>query len=103
MESGDRPRIEDLLQSSPEDGRNVLLCELLSVELQLRKAARETPQKAEYISRFPAFAEEIDRAFEIANVSDAPPTNHNRTASGDRNLLFGILALQMDFMAATPL
>ena len=101
--AGDRPRIEDLLQSSPEDGRNVLLCELLSVELQLRKAARETPQKAEYISRFPAFAEEIDRAFEIANVSDAPPTNHNRTASGDRNLLFGILALQMDFITRDAL
>jgi eukaryotic-like serine/threonine-protein kinase len=60
---GDRPRIEDLVESVEYDDRPALLEELLILEIELRRAAGENPSLSEYRSRFPAALERVEAAF----------------------------------------
>jgi eukaryotic-like serine/threonine-protein kinase len=102
--AGERPRIEDFLPSAHAGSHQDLFRELLIVELHWRQAGRESPEKGEYISRFPGLATEIDRAFGMANAAAEPPQQLRRDGKGnDRNLLFGILAVQLDFISRDAL
>jgi tetratricopeptide (TPR) repeat protein/tRNA A-37 threonylcarbamoyl transferase component Bud32 len=93
---GDRPRIEDYLAGRSEPGRTVLLQELLRVECELRKSAGETPRRDDYRQRFPDDSSAIDAVLGIeahpAKSASEPP------ADAARGLLFGLLALQNNFV-----
>ena len=58
-----RPPIEDLLAEAEPDDRRPLLLYLLSLELSLRRGARETPAPQEYYPRFPGLDVVVDAAF----------------------------------------
>ena len=105
---GQRPRIEEYLAEVPERARRALFSELLKVEIHWRSAASQRLGRDEYLRRFPDFAEEIksqlpsseDRGGQGAPQSPPLP---EQLRAGDRNLLFGILALQMDFITREAL
>ena len=52
-----RPRIEEVLRDFPPEARPVLLRELLPIEWDARREAREALDLAEYLARFPDLAE----------------------------------------------
>jgi serine/threonine-protein kinase len=58
---GAAPRIEIALSDAPPEDRPQLLEDLLRIELELRRAAGVRPCVGEYLERFPAEAELIDR------------------------------------------
>lgn len=98
--SGTRPRIEDFLGDEEGGHRRALLKELLKVERALRESDGSPPPLAdEYCQRFPR---DIDIVREV--LEDVPPRPPRAKAVGaDRNLLFGVLALQMDFITRDAL
>lgn len=67
--AGRRPSAEDHLGETIEPARAALLRELLAIELECRKSARERPDLAEYRARFPADAALVDAAFVKAGVA----------------------------------
>lgn len=77
--TGQRPRIEDLLDHFTMRERTEVIRELVRLERELRETSGETPLRAEYESRFPA----VDLADVFEQTSPAsPPTlrNHSREA-----------------------
>ena len=61
--AGDPLRIEDLFERAEHGDRAALLEELLILELELRRAAGESPSLGEYRSRFPAAGGRVEAAF----------------------------------------
>jgi WD40 repeat protein len=53
---GRRPRIEDFWTATEEPARSALLRELVAAEIELRRAAGERPEPADYLDRFPGSA-----------------------------------------------
>ena len=109
--AGQRPRVEDYLGEVPETERPELLCELLLQELELRRARGERPTADEYRARFPSDGALIDDVFREAPEPhpDAPPRPRRRASAPDPareaglNLLFGVLALQNNFVSRDDL
>ncbi|QEL20854.1 protein kinase domain-containing protein [Limnoglobus roseus] len=62
-EAGRGARIEDYLPQVEARFRDALLMELLAVELELRRAAGETPTPAQYLDRFPDSQPVVRAAF----------------------------------------
>ena len=95
-QGGERPRIEDYLAGQNGAARRLLLEELLRMERELRERAGEHPSADEYLARFPDHSDAVEGAFGVnANRSarpSAPPV------SAGRSLLFGLLALQNNFI-----
>jgi serine/threonine-protein kinase len=102
---GRRPRIEDDLHAVPPPARSGLLRDLLVLELAYRRRTGERPSPHDYHARFPDDPAAVDEAFRAA--AETPTARPRRQATpapdADRNLLFGILALQMDFIARDDL
>jgi serine/threonine protein kinase len=100
--AGRRPRIEAYLADSPEPDRPDLLRQLLRLELELRRGRGEGPTRDEYTRRFPTAPGVLDDLFGAATSPAHPPAACTRPAearaAADENLLFGILALQLDFI-----
>jgi serine/threonine protein kinase/tetratricopeptide (TPR) repeat protein len=94
--SGRRPAIEDYIAGTDGPARAALLRELLATEVELRKARGERPRAAEYHARFPDHTALIDAAFAWREVAPPPPLP--AAAAAGRNLLFGLLALQNNFI-----
>ena len=92
---GDRPRIEDLLGEENGPRRALLLQELLRVERELRLSAGETPTPDEYRRRFHDDPAAVDAAF---GITDRPRSAPSQPPSAARSLLFGLLALQNNFI-----
>jgi len=96
--AGRRPAIEDCLAGTAEPAQPELLRELLATELELRRSAGERPGVLEYRARFPGHATLVEAAFawaeRAAPGSPLPPP----LADAGRNLLFGLLALQNNFI-----
>ena len=93
-----KPRIEDYWREA--DGPD-LLRELLVLELAYRLRRHEHPSPADYRPRFAAHPEVIRSAFETVPTrrpSPGPPAPAASRSDADRNLLFGVLAMQMDFV-----
>jgi WD40 repeat protein/tetratricopeptide (TPR) repeat protein/tRNA A-37 threonylcarbamoyl transferase component Bud32 len=106
--AGPRPRIEMFLGDAHTSARPELLRELLVVELGYRTRAGELPTPDEYRPRFPEHGALLAAVFERYTPPPLPkpatPPQADRERDGaDRNLLFGILALQMDFVTRDSL
>jgi hypothetical protein len=67
-----RPRIEEYLAGSSGTQRQLLLRELLSVELEVRRRRGELPVADEYLSRFPADAAVVADVFGEDNLGTSP-------------------------------
>ncbi len=76
-------------------GRAAMLEELMRVECELRNAAGETPAPEEYRQRFPDDQAAVEAVFGIASPHGAPPI---RPPAAAQSLLFGLLALQNNFI-----
>ena len=102
--AGRGPRIEDFLTVEAGPRRAQLLEELLRVESALRQRAGEEVSPDDYRSRFPGHGPVIDGVFG-GRGPEPPPAGPRRPAGSDadRNLLFGVLALQMDFISREAL
>jgi eukaryotic-like serine/threonine-protein kinase len=116
------PRLEDYLPLPESPGRMKLLCELACIDLERRMRRGQDVRAADYLARFPELAEDLGRARALAaweetlcqrgagqSLPPEPTTPDVLVAtlssrpSADRNLLFGILALQMDFVSRDAL
>jgi WD40 repeat protein len=95
--AGRRPQIEAHLAESPEHERPALLRELMLLEIEFRMSCGESPTAAEYRARFPEHDALVASVFDVAAlVRDAaanPPTTNG--AGADRDLMLGVLALEM--------
>jgi tetratricopeptide (TPR) repeat protein/tRNA A-37 threonylcarbamoyl transferase component Bud32 len=100
--AGPAPRIEDYLADADEADRATLLGELLALERELRRRRGDRPRAEEYLDRFPAHAEVVHAAFGGWPDPGGGPAARPQEDSG-RNLLFGILALQNNFISRDDL
>jgi serine/threonine-protein kinase len=103
--AGGRPSLESQLAGAQEPSQSALLKELLATELECRRSAGERPGPAEYRARFPGHVAIIEAAFAVIDdrLQRETPGAAARPAESDRNLLFGVLALQMDFITRDAL
>ncbi len=100
--AGATPRIEDYLDQADEPHRVPLFGELLALELELRTKRGDRPEREEYVQRFPAHAEIVRTIFGIEPRVKTRPTTQPQHDTG-RNLLFGILGLQNNFISREAL
>jgi hypothetical protein len=115
--AGRRPSAEESVAGDAATLRAPLLAELLRVELEARRAAGEAPAPAEFRGRFPAATAAVEAAFQAttagalatgrgAAIARDPGTGAGSTTDPARqaglNLLFGILALQNNFIGRDP-
>jgi tetratricopeptide (TPR) repeat protein/tRNA A-37 threonylcarbamoyl transferase component Bud32 len=104
--AGRRPRIEDDLGTASGPDRAALLRELVPLDVSYRRRLGERPTREEYHQRFPDHAAVIEAAFETVPSGPAEDARvHLARAStiADNNLLFGIMALQLDFVTREAL
>ncbi len=103
-QAGRQPRIEQFLTDAPAAEQARLLRELLALELEYRHRNQEWPQPADYLRRFPEWTELVLHVFQAApppqEITAEPPTAH---ALAGRDLLLGLLALQIDFISREAL
>jgi WD40 repeat protein len=101
--AGQQPRIEDYLAGVVEPRRSRLLEELLRVEDELRRGRGAPADPEEYRRRFPEDVAVVDAVFGTAPHPAPAARGRPARADADRNLLFGVLALQMDFISREAL
>jgi ribosomal protein S27E len=73
--NGPRPSIEEHLAGVSGKDQRDLFRALLAVEIEYRRKVQESPQPAEYQTRFPEFEEQIRAIFEAGQI----PGNTDRT------------------------
>jgi eukaryotic-like serine/threonine-protein kinase len=100
--AGHEPRIEDYLTEAREPDRNDLLRELMALEWELRGRRGERRTVDEYFERFPEQAALVRIAFGAEPGAGSEPTTGRSDDTG-RNLLFGVLALQNNFIGREDL
>ena len=76
------PRIEEYLSRLPKEARSAGLKELIAQEVDLRSAAGESAEEAEYHARFPRNAAEIDGAFALLVGDDGRPESTHIRVDG---------------------
>jgi tRNA A-37 threonylcarbamoyl transferase component Bud32 len=107
--AGERPALEDYLATMPAEGRLVLFQELAAIELVYRCRGGERPEPDEYRARFPEWRAAVDASFAamLDHAGQPPcrvlPRSAMPREACDRNLLFGVLALQMDLIGRDAL
>jgi len=99
--AGQRPQIEDYWGGAAAPGGPALLRELLAVELTYRLQLGESPRPDEYRARFSGQAGAVCDAFDTMPATPAPADRPEGDA--ERGLLFGVLAMQMDFISREAL
>jgi tetratricopeptide (TPR) repeat protein/tRNA A-37 threonylcarbamoyl transferase component Bud32 len=100
--AGRAPRIEDYLAAAAEPDRPALLGELVALERELRRRRGERPEVDEYLGRFPGHAGVVIAAFGGRTDPGGGPAPRPGGDAG-RNLLFGVLALQNNFITRDDL
>jgi tetratricopeptide (TPR) repeat protein len=100
--AGAARRIEDVLAEVEAADRPALLSELLALERELRRKRGERPAAHDYLYRFPEHAEVVRAVFGVAPSAGAGPAARAHGDTG-RNLLFGVLALQNNFISRDDL
>jgi tRNA A-37 threonylcarbamoyl transferase component Bud32 len=93
---GERPRIEDYLDGQNGAARRLLLGELFRVERELRENIGEHPSPDEYLARFPDDGDVVEAAFGLG--AHRPPPASEPPVAAAHSLLFGLLALQNNFI-----
>jgi WD40 repeat protein/serine/threonine protein kinase len=114
IRAGKEPRIEHFRGRVAESGRGALLGELIVTELEyLGDEGRPTEPDA-YYARFPNDQAVVDAAFgrlkvladvprESGALNERPVTDRGVASTASHNLLFGIIALQNDFVSREAL
>jgi tetratricopeptide (TPR) repeat protein/tRNA A-37 threonylcarbamoyl transferase component Bud32 len=77
---GGRPPVEAYIEQHPElqaDAESVL--DLIYTEIMLREEAGESPQLADYLSRFPHLETRLRRQFEVERALGSAPSNRADT------------------------
>src|SRR5579864_4974972 len=97
---GPRPHIEDYLSLVAKADCTTVLNELIALDVAYRRQRGEQPTEEEYQRRFLDQAAAIAAAFRRLAAARVPPM---LSRGSDRNLLFGMLALQMDFIGRDTL
>jgi len=102
---GQDPRIEDFLDAAAEPERPALLRELITLDVELRRGRGEHPTPGEYHKRFPGQPAAVGAAIveTAAGPGDCWPRPSQSRVDTGRNLLFGILALQNNFIGRNDL
>ena len=78
-QAGQRPKIEEVLESVSVPEQDRLLVELLLLELHYRTLADERPNADEYLARFPDRQELVEQAFQAEKDTDhQPPASDTR-------------------------
>lgn len=119
---GERPSLQALWSQAAATDRAVLLEQLLLIELAYRRRNGEWPSAEEYCAQFPEASSLVLRVFgqkeslpktaqprvgegtssgsAVSSLPESPEETQagQHELSADRNLLFGMLALQMDFI-----
>jgi eukaryotic-like serine/threonine-protein kinase len=96
---GNRPEIEAALAEGLDRDRRGLFPELLALEIELRQGQGERPDPAEYLARFPEWADEIAGAFETEPTSLVTPT---RAVAGSTIAYVEATVFDRDPNAALP-
>ncbi len=81
--SGERPQIEDYLVGLEGPVCTALLCELLAIEMELRRVRGERPAPQEYRERFPALSTLPDSAFEATIAGPHPPARPGASGTNE--------------------
>jgi serine/threonine protein kinase/tetratricopeptide (TPR) repeat protein len=76
---GQRPRLEEFLEQTPGEVRDVFLRELLRLELEYRRKQGQTPTEDEYHERFPEQREVIGDLFRLEDAAATGELNSTRT------------------------
>ncbi len=91
-----RVPIEQLLDDVSPQARESTLAELIALEIELRRAAGETPTSVEYRLRFPADSDKVSLAFELAVCRDGcgkrTYSAHRTVSPGDQQREAGVEA-----------
>lgn len=95
--------IEPFLDKVDPAEQRLLFVRLLTIELSYRQKRGEHLQVEDFNKRYPPYTEEITKVFlEATSIKPAsnpqPLTDKDASTSSDRNLLLGILALQLNFV-----
>src|SRR4051794_27409065 len=103
--AGGEPRIEDYVAGAEVADRPALLRELLALEIGMRRVRGECVVPAPYGGRFPGQDDVIDAAFAMAGARPGSGRTVPSPALAEtgRNLLFGLLALQNNFVSREAL
>ena len=102
------PRIEDYLCHATDAERGTLLRDLLVLDLHWRRSHGQRPEPQDYIRQFPDSVALVAAAFDEAtdqyplSADPGPARQSGRDGTGC-NLLFGILALQNNFISRDDL
>jgi eukaryotic-like serine/threonine-protein kinase len=100
--NGPAPRIEDYLPEVETVERAALLRELVALERELRRKRGERPDAQEYCDRFPEYDGAVRAAFATAQGPGGGLVTRPKSETGC-NLLFGVLALQNNFISRDDL
>jgi serine/threonine protein kinase len=111
LQAGEPARVESYMQRFPElADQPEAVVELIVSEYRHRHRREPGLSLEDYLRRFPQFSEELGmRLVDPASTPKAEAARGRRQAprlagaSADRNLLFGVLALQMDFISRNAL
>jgi serine/threonine-protein kinase len=95
--ANERPRLEEFMCEAAPAEHAALLAELLKLELEYRRRRGENPYAQDYAIRFPDHAQVVHSVF----AKNAPP--YPPSPNVDANLVFGVFALQMDFITRNEL
>jgi eukaryotic-like serine/threonine-protein kinase len=101
--AGGRPRLEDRLVGVAGPERAALVRELLAVELHWRRRAGERPGAEDYLARFPGDIDAVRAALGAPPAGGGSGRGAPSSRDAARDLLFGLLALQNDFIGRDDL
>jgi predicted Ser/Thr protein kinase len=88
--AGEEPFIEDVLSTAAPGDRHDLLCELLALEIELRRDQGESPSASEYKERFPDFVAVVESTFRDPEPGGDPvEATHGSTPSTLEEIDYG--------------
>ena len=70
---GAQPRLEHFLDAVCPEDRPALFCELLPLEIELRRERGDRPRSTEYLARFPGLENVIVETFRDAELAAGDP------------------------------
>jgi serine/threonine protein kinase len=114
LKAGEVARVEQYLTRFPELGADrVAVLQLIAAEYRLRRDREPGVTPEDYLARFPQYGSDLSTPLRehgpvsgrraVRPQGTSPNASPVMRPSADRNLLFGILAVQMDFISREAL